>query len=144
MVKILIVDDELDIRKSLRRFLEKEKHTVTEARDGLEALKILQKKKFDLVLLDILMPNMTGIEVGKSIRANLKTKNQIMVFCSVVALGDEGTKQVRAIHPEYFLNKPFELKKLREVILQVTQTKKNKVKPTAIKKRAGNFGGSSK
>jgi CheY-like chemotaxis protein len=124
MAKILIVDDDEDIRITLRRFLKKEKHLVGESSNGMDALKILQKKAFDIVLLDILMPEMTGIEVAKSIKANPKTKNQAIVFCSVVTLEEKGAKQIRALKPVYFINKPFELKELRAVIQKVLAAKK--------------------
>ena len=63
MAKILVIDDERAIRNSLKEILEYEKHEVTEAQDGMEALKIVDKEKFDLIFCDIKMPKMDGIEV---------------------------------------------------------------------------------
>ncbi|PCH94991.1 MAG: response regulator, partial [Bacteroidetes bacterium] len=63
MSKILIIDDEPSIRKSLREILEYEKHEVEEATDGLEGLKMIQAGDFDVVLCDIKMPKMDGVEV---------------------------------------------------------------------------------
>lgn len=63
MKKILIIDDEKSIRKTLREILEYEKYQVDEAAEGAEGLTLLQKGKYDIVLCDIKMPKMDGIEV---------------------------------------------------------------------------------
>lgn len=63
MKKILIIDDEKSIRKTLREILEYEKYQVDEAAEGAEGLALLQKGKYDIVLCDIKMPKMDGIEV---------------------------------------------------------------------------------
>lgn len=63
MKKILIIDDEKSIRKALREILEYEKYQVDEAVDGSEGLSMIQKDKYDIVLCDIKMPKMDGIEV---------------------------------------------------------------------------------
>lgn len=63
MAKILIVDDEKSIRNTLREILEYESYEVEEAADGKEAMSFIQKQKYDLVLLDIKMPKMDGMEV---------------------------------------------------------------------------------
>ncbi len=62
MAKILIVDDEKSIRRTLRDILEFEKYKVDEAGDGLEALTKLRKTKYDVVIMDIKMPKMDGLE----------------------------------------------------------------------------------
>ncbi len=61
MARILVVDDEYDIRMPLRRVLESEGHEVTEATHGDEALQLFGESPFDLVLLDIFMPERDGI-----------------------------------------------------------------------------------
>ena len=66
--KILIVDDEADQRTVIYHSLRLAGYDVTEAADGEEALKKLKRKPFDLVVLDIMMPRMTGYEVLDAIR----------------------------------------------------------------------------
>lgn len=68
MAHVLVVDDEKNMRSLLRIYLSKEGFEVTEARDGLEALNQLSKGGFDLVILDIMMPGMDGLEVCQKIR----------------------------------------------------------------------------
>lgn len=62
MAKILIVDDEVPIRRTLREILEFEQYDVEEASDGLECVAKVQKEKYDVVIMDIKMPKMDGIE----------------------------------------------------------------------------------
>jgi two-component system, NtrC family, nitrogen regulation response regulator NtrX len=72
MAKILIIDDEKSIRKTLREILEYEKFQVDEAADGAEGLAMIQKGKYDIILCDIKMPKMDGIEVlDKVIELNI-------------------------------------------------------------------------
>lgn len=63
MAKILIVDDEKSIRNTLREILEYEKYTVDEAEDGEKGLLLIQENQYDVVLCDIKMPKLDGIEV---------------------------------------------------------------------------------
>lgn len=60
---ILYVDDEADLRELVENQLELEGFDVTTASDGMDAIDVLQKKSFDLVLLDVWMPRMNGVEV---------------------------------------------------------------------------------
>lgn len=66
--KILIADDEPEIRELFRLYLEKDGYEVLEAEDGLEALEILKEETIDLLLLDIMMPGMDGFSVLKNVR----------------------------------------------------------------------------
>ena len=62
MAKILIVDDDKGIRRTLREILEFEKYTVTEACDGLDALVKVKQDTFDVIIMDIKMPKLDGME----------------------------------------------------------------------------------
>jgi len=62
MAKILVVDDEASIRKTLREILEFEKYDVDEAIDGLDCMVKLKKNNYDVVIMDIKMPKMDGME----------------------------------------------------------------------------------
>ena len=65
---ILIIDDEKSIRGTLKEILEYEKYEVDEAEDGMKGLALMEKKRYDIVLCDIKMPKMDGIEVLGKIR----------------------------------------------------------------------------
>ncbi|HEV7230040.1 MAG TPA: sigma-54 dependent transcriptional regulator [Bacteroidia bacterium] len=70
MPKILIIDDEKSIRKTLREILEYENFKVEEAADGLEGFGMIGKEKYDIVLCDIKMPKMDGIELLEKVMAS--------------------------------------------------------------------------
>ncbi|MFT7507490.1 MAG: two-component system nitrogen regulation response regulator NtrX [Acidimicrobiales bacterium] len=82
MKTILIVDDEKSLRKILVDKLSQEEYTLLEAADGSACMEILETQQVDLVLLDIMMPVMDGIEVAKQIHESkkLQTKPQIVVL----------------------------------------------------------------
>ena len=67
--KILIVEDEANIRELLRLYLEREGYTVIEAENGVEGIKKWKSEKPDMLLLDVMMPVMDGWAVCKEIRA---------------------------------------------------------------------------
>lgn len=71
--KIMVVDDEEKIRKVLRLYLENEGFAVKEAPDGHEALDMLNREKWDLIILDLMLPGIDGLEVCKEIRKTTTT-----------------------------------------------------------------------
>ncbi len=80
--KILIVDDEKDVREILLFNLSQEGYTVHTAEDGKKALKIIEKEKPKLIILDVMMPIMDGYETCKKIRTLPDNKDTIIVFLS--------------------------------------------------------------
>lgn len=84
---ILVVDDELALRKLLNSYLAKEGFTVLEARDGQEALSVLEMNNANLALIDVMMPGMDGFSLVKAIRA----KYDIPIIM-LTARGEETSK----------------------------------------------------
>lgn len=68
MARILIADDEKMLRTGLREYAEFEGHTVAEARDGPEAVRLCRAQDFDLLILDVMMPGLDGFEVCREVR----------------------------------------------------------------------------
>lgn len=68
MAKILIVDDEPDIYQMIRRYAEREGHETVGASDGLEAVALCREHDFDLIIMDVMMPDMDGFTACKEIR----------------------------------------------------------------------------
>ncbi len=79
MAKILVVDDEKAIRRSIREILEFEKHQIDEAEDGQTALQLAQKTNYDIILSDIKMPKMDGIELLQKITESGLPAAMIMI-----------------------------------------------------------------
>ena len=69
MYKLLVVDDEMHIRELIKKYAIFEGHVVVEAADGMEAVRIARKEKFDLIIMDIMMPELDGFSACKEIRA---------------------------------------------------------------------------
>ncbi len=78
--RILIIEDDWDILEVLKLMLEYEGHHVVTARNGKLALAALTGKPFDVVVMDVSMPEVSGIEVARSLRANPKTAEVDIVF----------------------------------------------------------------
>ncbi|MDD4572055.1 MAG: response regulator transcription factor [Clostridia bacterium] len=87
MAKILVVDDEAGIRDIIKEYLQFEGYEYNEAANGMEALDILKKEDFDLVVLDIMMPKLDGVTVLKEMR---KTKATPVIM--LTARGEEYDK----------------------------------------------------
>ena len=68
MYRILVVDDEARIRSIIKKYAEFEGHTVTEAGDGMEAVRLCRKEQFDLIIMDIMMPELDGFSACREIR----------------------------------------------------------------------------
>lgn len=134
MPKILIIDDEKSIRKTLREILEYEKYQVDEATEGMEGLAMIQKEKYDVVLCDIKMPKMDGIEL----------LDRIILLSSdipVVMISGHGTIEtaVEAVKKGAFdfIAKPLDLNRLL-VTIRNAMDKSTLVKETKVLKKKVN------
>jgi two-component system alkaline phosphatase synthesis response regulator PhoP len=109
--RILIVDDEEDILEFLQYNLEKEGFTVDTAQDGKDALKKVSQFDPHLIILDIMMPEMDGVEVCEQIRRNEDYNNTLIVFLS--ARGESYT-HISALESggDDFITKPIKPKVL--------------------------------
>ena len=79
MFNVLVVDDEREIRDAIEIYLRGEGMKVFKAKDGIEALEILEKEKMHLIILDVMMPNLDGIKTCLKIR---ETKNLPIIMLS--------------------------------------------------------------
>ena len=109
MTRILVTDDEQKIREMIRKYAEFEGFTVDEAKDGFDAVNKADKEKYDLIIMDVMMPNLDGFSAVKEIKK--KDSNVPVIMLS--ALGEEYDK----IHGfdvgvDDYVVKPFSTKEL--------------------------------
>src|SRR4030042_1016642 len=110
--RVLVVDDELSIRNGLIFLLRKEGYLPLEARDGCEALRIVLEEKPDLVLLDLMMPEMNGLEVCRLLKDNEETRLIPIVMITAVHSHEEKIKAIDA-GADDFVGKPINIAELR-------------------------------
>ncbi|MFN7017861.1 MAG: sigma-54-dependent transcriptional regulator, partial [Fimbriimonadales bacterium] len=126
---ILIVDDELNIRRVLERAFTKEGYQVYTAEGGHQALRILEETPCDLVLTDVVMPDMTGLELLK--RARQKYPNLQVILMTAYGTIPMAVEAMRAGAFD-FLTKPLEMEVLRKVVRNALQ-EPTTAKPTERK-----------
>ena len=108
MSKILVVDDESRIRDIIKKYALYEGHEVSEATDGLQAVSMNKKDKFDLIIMDVMMPKMDGFSACKEIR---KTDNVPIIMLS--ARGEEYDRiHGFELNVDDYVVKPFSPKEL--------------------------------
>jgi len=104
---ILVVDDEPAMRRVLARMLVAEGFEVVEAANGQEAISLLGSLCVDTILLDVMMPEMSGLELCRHIRADERTMHTPVVFVTA-AVDREFRREARAAGADDFLSKPFD------------------------------------
>lgn len=116
--KILIVDDELDALIALKRALEADNYIVVEASDGLNAIEKVKAENPDIVLLDLMMPEIDGIEVCKRLKSDPKYEHIPIIM--LTAKGDI-TDKIEGIEigADDYVTKPFNLNELKARIKMV-------------------------
>ena len=106
--KILIVDDEPNILELVGAVLESEGFEVIRAASGQECLDKLKEDKPDLVLLDMMMPGMSGRETCENIRSNPDTKNLKVIFVTVARFSEVGKEVLTKMDVSDYITKPFD------------------------------------
>lgn len=115
---VMVVDDSVTVRKVTSRFLEREGYQVITAKDGVDALKILQDHTPDLMLLDIEMPRMDGFEVAKNIRTTARWKH-IPIVMITSRTGDKHREHALSIGVNEYLGKPYQEDVLAGIVSRI-------------------------
>lgn len=115
MARLLIVDDEVDVREFAANFFRNRKVEVITAGSGREALESIEKQKPDLVLLDIKMPGIDGIETLKRIKDKDKNMKVIMVTGKNA---EEDIKICKGYGALAYIHKPLVLDELERTVLK--------------------------
>ncbi len=108
MRKIMAVDDEDSILELLRAVLESAGYGVVTASSGEEAIRKLATEKPDLILLDMMMPGMSGRETCEKIRADPKNKDVKVAFVTVAKFSEAGKGKLKDMGVLDYITKPFD------------------------------------
>ena len=115
---ILVVDDDADIRAVLSMRFNSAGYDVLEACDGYEAIKISREKKPDLIILDIMMPEMDGMSASQYLKEDPITKNIPIIF--LTGLQDKKTEQLYpGVGENIIIAKPYDAKELLAAVKRV-------------------------
>ena len=111
--RVLLAEDEMQVREAIRLLLSVDKHQVTEARDGREALALFQPGQYDLVITDYKMPRMQGDELAMEIKRQAP-RQPVLMISAYTREAQISNSLVDAV-----LNKPFSFADLRKVITRL-------------------------
>jgi DNA-binding NtrC family response regulator len=119
VLELVLVDDDAELRSDMAAFLSRQGHAVEQCGSGAEALYLLERRSFDVMVLDFMMPGMTGLEVLKELQAR-------GAECEVVMLTGEGTiesaVEAMKLGAREFLTKPISLKELDRLVCKAHET----------------------
>lgn len=120
-IRVLIVDDFATMRKVVRNLLKQVGYEdIVEAEDGVMALKALKSQKIDVIVSDWNMPNMTGLELLKAVRADAELAKTPFLMVTAEALQDNVVAAVKAGVNNYIV-KPFTAEVLNEKIKKIME-----------------------
>ncbi len=131
MTRILVVDDEPSIRVTLKVFLEKEGYHVDVAPDAFQAFALLKENTYDIVMTDIVMPGMTGMELLALLRAQ-ETKSQVIVMTGEPTV-ETAVEAVRGGASDY-LTKPIDRGSLVRVIRHAVEIRTLQAEKEALER----------
>lgn len=109
MIHILVVEDDKHVRRLLETVLKRERYHVSVAEDGVQALQILQVLHIDLIVLDIMMPNMNGYEFAKELR---ETKNMTPILMATAKHLPEDKKRGFLLGIDDYMTKPIDTEEM--------------------------------
>ena len=116
--RILVIDDEALVIESLRNLLKKKGYDVSIAKNGAEALQRIEEGDFDLIVSDIRMPDINGIEIVKKIREYLKQNGKEAVPEILITgyASKENLEEAKKLKVADYMYKPFNIKDFLDVI----------------------------
>ena len=116
MAHVLVVDDDVDVRSLVRRVIEKLGHEVSDVADGKEALRLLETTRFDLIISDVYMADMDGMELLVRIQQLELDVPVVVISGGGYKPRDEVLKMAAACGAVATLDKPFTLEQLRDTV----------------------------
>jgi two-component system OmpR family response regulator len=114
MERILVVDDEIHVVRLLKTYLQSKSYRVYTAMNGTEAIQKVKEVRPHIVLLDIIMPGIGGIDTLKEIK---KINSRIAVIMITAVIDEELAKRAIQCGADEYITKPFDFKKIEEIVM---------------------------
>jgi DNA-binding response OmpR family regulator len=114
--KILVVDDDILVLEALRELLVADGYEVTTATRGQEALEVMEREHFDLLVLDVVMPKMTGFDVCREIRTWDDERSRVKIIMLTAKTDPKDLEIGEEAGCDLYLTKPIDPRKLKELI----------------------------
>ncbi|MBI4777359.1 response regulator [Candidatus Desantisbacteria bacterium] len=114
--KVLIVDDEVHIRRIIFEKISKAGYIVFTAENGQEAVNMAKKEKPDLIIMDIMMPEMDGKEATRILKQDPDMANIPILVLSAMEFGEDREKMADIVGADNIISKPFSPKELLDVV----------------------------
>lgn len=128
-LKILLIEDDSINLKIIKSFLDKQKCIVTTAVDGREALHILSRQSFDIILMDVYMPEIDGLELTKIIRGTEKARGLYTpIIVITAAVMNEDIKRYYELGIDAYIAKPFKKEQIYEGIIKALNKQKSNIR----------------
>jgi DNA-binding NtrC family response regulator len=119
VLELLLVDDDTELRSDMANYFSRHGHSVEQCADGREAIELVERRSFDVIVLDLMMPGMSGLDVLKELQAR-------NAECEVVVLTGEATiesaVEAMKLGAREFLTKPISLKELDRLVRKSHET----------------------
>ena len=119
--RIMVCDDEKDLRSLLKWFFQSKDYDVIEAEDGAQCLAKIKEEKPDLVLLDIMMPELDGWEVARRIKQDASLQNIPVSMLSVRSTPEDIKRSTDYGHADSHVEKPIDFYKLNQTVKDLTK-----------------------
>jgi CheY-like chemotaxis protein len=119
--KILLADDEIALRFLLTETLSDEGYDITEVEDGLQAVQHLEKNIYDLVILDYMMPERTGVEVCEWLRNSTNPNRDLPVILLTAKALEKDKDKAKSVGVSTYIVKPFSPMQLVDTVRQMVE-----------------------
>jgi CheY-like chemotaxis protein len=118
-LSILVAEDNAVSRRLAKSLLEAAGHTVVEAADGQQVVPLFVERHFDLVLMDIEMPHMDGVEAARGIRSRERAGSRIPIYALTALVSPADRERCRAAGMDGFLSKPIDIDAVLNIVAAI-------------------------
>ncbi|GBD33043.1 Chemotaxis protein CheY [bacterium HR33] len=119
MARILVIDDDPDVRRALRKILEAEGHQVLEAENGKEGIRLFRESPCDAVITDLYMPEKEGLETIRELRKSYPDSKILAITGAVPGSRFDLRQQATMLGAKRALSKPFSREEVLEALAEV-------------------------